>query len=175
LKLTDKHSLFDHNERTILDVEATSLLRASEGSRGKFMGNQKLTRIYVVDDERVIAETLAKILDGNGFSATSFIDPLQALSAAKITPPDLVISDVIMPQLSGVELAIQIREHCPSCKILLFSGNAATVDLLADARKRGHDFHLLKKPIHPNELLRQIRNQDIIQEHRSDVALMSAE
>jgi DNA-binding response OmpR family regulator len=115
-----------------------------------------VSRIFVVDDEHVIAATLATILRMNGFSASFFTQPLEALTAARLDVPDLLISDVAMPGLSGVDLAIQMRAQCPECKILLFSGQAATFDMLEDARKQGYDFDLLAKPVHPTELLFQI-------------------
>lgn len=115
-----------------------------------------LTEIFVVDDEALISESLALILEQRGFRARSFTDPLQALDVSRIAPPDLIISDVVMPRLSGVELAIQIRELHPACKILLFSGQASTMNLLGAAQKRGYAFPLLQKPIHPTDLLREI-------------------
>ncbi len=125
------------------------------------MQEQRPTRVFVVDDERTIAETLALILSRNGFSAIFFVDPVAALQAARIDAPDLVISDVMMPQMSGVDLAIQITGQLPACKILLFSGQAATLDLLQEARAQGHDFHLLAKPVHPSDLLKKMRGQDL--------------
>ena len=112
--------------------------------------------IFVVDDEEIIATSLATILKMSGFEATAFIDPRNALSRAHLEPPDLLLSDVFMPQMSGIDLAIQIKQHCPNCKILLFSGQAITADLLQQARQQGHDFNLLSKPIHPTDLLREI-------------------
>jgi len=123
---------------------------------GQIVSSASVSRIFVVDDEHVIAATLATILHMNGFSARFFTQPLEALAAACLDVPDLLISDVAMPGLSGVDLAIQMRAQCPQCKILLFSGQAATFDLLEDARKQGHDFDLLAKPVHPTELLFQI-------------------
>jgi CheY-like chemotaxis protein len=117
-------------------------------------------RIYVVDDERVICDTLALILEQSGFHATAFINPLEALAAAESDPPDMVISDVAMPEITGVELAILLKKLCPSCKILLFSGQAATADLLQAARKQGYDFELLAKPVHPKDILRVIRERE---------------
>jgi DNA-binding NtrC family response regulator len=113
--------------------------------------------VFVVDDERVIASTLAAILKLHGYSATSFTSPLEALAAAQSRGPDLLISDVLMPGLSGVDLAIQIKAECPECKVLLFSGRASTQDLLENARRQGHDFELLQKPIHPSAMLKSIR------------------
>jgi DNA-binding NtrC family response regulator len=112
--------------------------------------------VFVVDDERVIATTLAAILRLNGFIADPFVRPFDALEAARVNPPDLLISDVVMPDISGVELAIQMKAICPDCRVLLFSGQAATADLLLAAREQGHDFQLLSKPVHPTELLAQV-------------------
>jgi CheY-like chemotaxis protein len=61
-----------------------------------------------------------------------------------------------MPGISGIDLAIQMRAQYPNCKILLFSGQAATSDLLEGARAQGHDFCLLQKPIFPSEFLSEI-------------------
>ena len=113
------------------------------------MSPDPATRIFVVDDEPVIASTLATILQMNGFSARFFTSPLEALTAARSKAPDLLISDVTMPGISGIDLAIKMRAQYPKCKILLFSGNPATLGLLEDARAQGHDFHLLLKPVPP--------------------------
>ena len=113
-------------------------------------------RIFVVDDEPVIASTLAAILKQHGYSATFFTSPREALAAARSKAPDLLISDVAMPGLSGVDLAIQMRTQYPECKILLFSGQVATQDLLEDARSRGHDFQLLGKPVYPSTMLSEV-------------------
>ena len=72
--------------------------------------------------------------------------------------PDLIISDVIMPDMNGIEAAIRIRQALPGCKILLFSGQAATADLLEKARAQGHEFEILAKPVHPQDLLAKLRN-----------------
>ena len=113
-------------------------------------------RVFVVDDEPVIASTLAAILKLHGYSATSFASPLEALAAARSIAPDLLISDVAMPGISGVDLAIQMRGQYPTCKILLFSGQAGTMDLLENARGQGHNFRLLQKPVHPSVMLSMI-------------------
>ena len=63
-----------------------------------------------------------------------------------------------MPGISGIELAIQMRAQYPTCKILLFSGQAATADLLEAARAEGHALDLLQKPVPPTELLLEVGN-----------------
>ncbi len=116
-----------------------------------------MPRVFVVDDEPVIASTLAAILRLHGYSATFFTSPLEALAAAESRAPDLLISDVAMPDISGIDLAVQMRAQYPECKILLFSGQAETADLLGAARREGHDFTLLQKPVHPSAMLAKIR------------------
>lgn len=118
---------------------------------------RKLPRVFVVDDEQVIATSLAIILRQLGFDVKPFTEPIEALNAANSAPPDLLITDVVMPALSGIDLAIQMQERCPNCKVLLFSGQAATAGMLENARANGHNFELLLKPVHPKDLLREIR------------------
>ena len=108
---------------------------------------------FVVDDETLIASTLAAILNASGFEAKAFTDPLAALKAAEARCPDFLISDVMMPKLNGIDLGMQFKAIYPQCRILLFSGQAATSDLLSHARSKGHDFPLLAKPVHPTDLL----------------------
>ena len=115
--------------------------------------------VFVVDDERLIAQTLGMILTQSGFAASAFEDPYKALEAAAIGPaPDLLISDVVMPGMSGIDLGVQFRRDYPSCKVLLFSGQAATADMLATAKQQGHEFEVLAKPVHPSDLLAKLRS-----------------
>ena len=120
------------------------------------MSSHPVPRIFVVDDEHVIAATLATILNMNGFSARFFTDPVEALAAARLDTPDVLVSDVAMPGISGINLAIHVRAQYPECKILLFSGQAAALDLLEDARSQGHNFQLLQKPVHPSVMLSMV-------------------
>src|SRR5215471_15627583 len=112
--------------------------------------------VLVVDDEQIIADTLSIILSKSGFETMTAYDGLTALELARNVPPDLLISDVVMPQMTGIELAITLTRNVPSCKVLLFSGQAATVDLLEEARRTGHDFTTLSKPVHPTDMLKRI-------------------
>jgi CheY-like chemotaxis protein len=61
-----------------------------------------------------------------------------------------------MPGLDGIEMAIKIRTSHPDVQVLLFSGQASTVDLLHFAEERGFHFEILQKPIHPSEILRKV-------------------
>lgn len=121
-------------------------------------GDGALPRILVVDDEALIADTIVQILNHNGFIAEAAYNGRDAIDAARRIQPELILSDVLMPYVDGVEAAIAIREFCPDTRIVLFSGQSATVEILARARDRGHDFELLPKPIHPTQLIKHLRN-----------------
>jgi|HubBroStandDraft_1064217.scaffolds.fasta_scaffold245191_2 CheY-like chemotaxis protein len=114
-------------------------------------------RILVVDDEKVIADTIVQILNRNGFIAEAAYGGQEAIDKAHRRCPELVLSDVLMPQIDGVEACIAIRKNCPDARIILFSGQSATVEILARARERGHTFELLPKPIHPTQLIKHLR------------------
>ncbi len=113
--------------------------------------------VFVVDDEAVIAQTLATILNQAGFQASAFDHPEKAIAACVERTPHLLITDVAMPGMTGIELAMHFRKTQPQCKVLLFSGHASTTDLLEKARSQGYDFDLLAKPVHPADLLAKLR------------------
>jgi CheY-like chemotaxis protein len=114
-------------------------------------------RVLVVDDEQLIAQSLRDILSRAGFDTVCALSGTEAIELAEEICPDIVISDVIMPDLDGVQTAIRIRRACPEARILLFSGQAATSDILERARAEGHNFDLLPKPIHPARLVALLR------------------
>jgi CheY-like chemotaxis protein len=70
--------------------------------------------------------------------------------------PHLILTDVVMPGMSGIEMAVVLRREFPDCAILLISGQAATADMLEMARRQGHTFELLAKPVHPTVLLKRV-------------------
>lgn len=111
----------------------------------------------MADDERVIADTLAMILNQSGFDSRAVYSGEKALELAESFRPDMLISDVIMADLNGIEAAIRIRALLPEIKVLLFSGQAATADLLEKARAEGYEFEILAKPVHPHDLLSRLR------------------
>jgi DNA-binding response OmpR family regulator len=115
-------------------------------------------RVIVVDDEKVIANTLAIILNDSGFEARAAFSGEETVKLIESFPADLVIADVIMPGMSGIEAAIIVRDKLPNCKILLLSGQAATSDMLDAARAQGYDFEILAKPVHPTDLLEKLRS-----------------
>jgi CheY-like chemotaxis protein len=114
-------------------------------------------RVFVVDDEPAIRETLAAILYNEGYAAIPFDGGAMALSSAAEESPDLLMTDVMMPDMNGVELAIHFENLYPECKVLFILASVAAGDLLASARLRGYDFELWAKPLQPVKLLERLQ------------------
>lgn len=113
-------------------------------------------RILVVDDEHNIADTLAMVFRIKGHECLAAYNAESAVELVEQFEPDIVLSDVVMGKMTGVDLAIYLSKARPDCKVVLFSGQASTADLLAEAGRKGHAFHLLAKPIHPEKLLEDL-------------------
>jgi CheY-like chemotaxis protein len=110
-------------------------------------------KILIVDDSRVIADTLVIIFKDAGYDARAASSAEEALELIVDWHPDLAILDVVLPKMNGITLAILLRAKCPNCRIALSSGNPVTTDLLAAATASGHAFEVLAKPVHPETLL----------------------
>jgi DNA-binding NtrC family response regulator len=115
-------------------------------------------KVLIVDDEELIADTVVEILNRNGYDAIARYSGASAIRCVEEECPPIVVSDVIMPDCNGIQLAKSVRLHCPATRILLFSGNAATARLLHDSSGDGHSYELLPKPIHPVELLKALQS-----------------
>jgi DNA-binding NtrC family response regulator len=118
-------------------------------------------RVLIVDDEQMIATTLAQILNASGFEARAVFSGEKALATAAEFRPDILLTDVIMRGVSGIEVGIQISKIHPSCRVILFSGQASTADLLDRAISLGYRFEIIAKPIHPKDLLKALNSPAI--------------
>jgi DNA-binding response OmpR family regulator len=112
--------------------------------------------VLVVDDESMIADSLTDILKRSGYAAVPAYDGEAALETALLMPPEVLISDVVLPGMNGIELAITLRRIFPDCKVILSSGQSSSARLLASADGAGHHFVFLNKPVHPKELLQRV-------------------
>jgi two-component system, OmpR family, response regulator len=119
-------------------------------------GTRVLPRIFLADQEYVLASMLAGLLREKGWDARAFSGPYEALDAAHSAPPDLLVCDVEIPHLSSLEFAERMRRQSPGCKVLLFSTHSGTNSLLESIRSAAKDFVFLFGPIHLKELLDQI-------------------
>jgi CheY-like chemotaxis protein len=119
-------------------------------------GARKLN-VLVIDDEKVVADSLVEILNMFGFDASSGYSGSQAIEQAAAAPFDVLITDVVMHGITGIDAAIEVRKVLPHCKVLLVSGNNRTADMLKDAHEPGHDFDILAKPVHPTEIIDRLK------------------
>jgi CheY-like chemotaxis protein len=116
-------------------------------------------KVLVVDDQALVADTLTEILGHYGFRAVAAYGGESALEIAQRARPDYLLTDILMPFMNGVELAIAIRKLFPHTRILLFSGQAGITDLLLQAQQQGYEFELVAKPIHPERLVKILKNK----------------
>lgn len=109
--------------------------------------------IYIVDDHAMIAGSLAAILEKDGFRVMTFSDPQSALSRAQYDPPQLLLADVFLSSMSGIDLAIAMSYAAPNCRLLLFSESSRVQKLLQRTRQQGYCFEFISKPFKFSELL----------------------
>ena len=114
-------------------------------------------RVLVVDDEFVIASTWSQILRMSGYEADWVTSGEDAIRATKRRRPDVLLTDVQMRGMNGIETAAQVLKIHPECRVILVSGNAETARVLARRHPGKPDFDILSKPIHPLVLLERIR------------------
>ena len=112
----------------------------------------------VIDDDKAVADTLAMVLNTEGFKARAVYSGEAGIELARRLDFDFLVTGVVMPQMNGIDAAIQIRELLPQCKVLLVSGDFDTTALLQDARSRGYKFEVLAKPVHPLALFQALRS-----------------
>jgi DNA-binding NtrC family response regulator len=129
---------------------------------------EKVLNVFVVDDEPDIGTSLVATLALHGYRATAFTSPLKALEAARLHAPDIIISDVSMAELTGIDLAILMTTHFPKAKILLFSGHDATLKLLEIANRKGHHFRLLMKPVPPSLMIEEVAKMAVSGSRETD-------
>ena len=124
---------------------------------GATSGESCKLNVLVVDDEQLVADSLAWILNLRGFNACSVYSGSEAIKHAAKNSIEILVSDVVMEGMSGIDAAIEICKLLPNGKVLLFSGNIETSDLLKAAHDLGHDFDILAKPVHPEVILDRIK------------------
>lgn len=116
---------------------------------------QRQPVILVVHDEALVADCMAMLLARAGFTTRTAYDGSTALQLAFELRPELLVSDIGIRGMDGIQLAMAIVNAMPDCKVLLFS-NHMTEERVARARADGYDFPWIAKPVHPAEMLRRV-------------------
>lgn len=115
--------------------------------------------ILVVDDEAIISITLAAILDSSGYAALTARNGAEALELAALVPPDVLVTDLVMQDMNGFDLAVAVRKDVPDCAAILITGQISTAERIQEKRLPGNGFATLCKPVFPAELLACIEQQ----------------
>jgi two-component system cell cycle sensor histidine kinase/response regulator CckA len=110
--------------------------------------------VLVVDDEEAIRKVTARILVRNDYSVLQAATGADALSLAADQPVDLLLTDVVMPSMSGLELAERIRALRPDLSVLLMSGYSQGV--LGPQRGMDEGVHLIQKPFSEQGLITKL-------------------
>ena len=118
-----------------------------------------MKKILVIEDNLIVRNTVMRILQNAGYTVVTANDGLQGFDMFRKEQPDLVISDIIMPQQEGIGTIRQILAERPGTKIIAISGGGriGNTDFLQIARKMGA-VDALQKPFDPDDLLGRINN-----------------
>jgi DNA-binding NtrC family response regulator len=132
---------------------ATNNAKAVPGARqGSRRGRLLKHEILVVDDDHAMRVLLTRLLEGEGHAVETAVDAADALSRFRRGKFSLVISDVVMPGASGIELRAAIAERDPDLPCVLVSG--ADIDRGLRYAASTYRTVFLAKPFEPDELLR---------------------
>ena len=108
-------------------------------------------KVLVVDDDPTVRDVLTTLLGFDGFEVVSAPDGPTALQLAKTLDPDIVLLDVVMPGIDGLEVCRTLRNRAPDTRIVMLTGRGAAEDELDGVAAGAHAY--LKKPFSPLELL----------------------
>lgn len=139
-------------------------VRNSEPTEFQLPVTRDAPRILVVDDDEALRRFAATILDSAGFGVHEADSGEEAIRICEQgpTPMDLVLADVVMPKMSGRQLATHIASHYPQTKVLLMSGFPNVSGLLSGIASRSDkssaECEFLTKPFTPSGLLQKVRN-----------------
>ena len=115
-----------------------------------------MARILVIDDEKPIREMLTDILEEEGHEVTCAKDGIEGIAQYRETLHDLIITDVFMPEKSGLETILDLKDEFPQIKIIAMSGAKGQIDILAMSEEWGAD-GVLSKPFKAGEVTSKIR------------------
>jgi len=116
----------------------------------------KLGRVLVVEDDPHARQGLSELLRAWGYETDAAADGAEALEKIEAFNPGVVISDLRMPQVTGMELLRQIREQRPGLRFIMLTGQG-TIEEAVEATKLGA-YNFLEKPVDPTRLQVELRN-----------------
>ena len=130
-------------------------------------------RILIVDDEKSIRNTLSEFLKNEGFEASSASDAVIACSMITEADYDVVVTDIIMPRISGMDLLSTIRKTSKSLQVIIMTGEPSVDTAIRAVQQGANDY--LTKPINKEILLKTVRNAVSIKKLTDEKALFEKE
>ena len=118
-------------------------------------GDGSPIKVLVVDDEAVLAEMMSMALRYEGWEITTAVDGTSALAAARTVRPDAVVLDVMLPDMSGLEVLSRLRAQTPELPVLLLTAKDAVEDRIAGLAAGGDDY--VTKPFSLEEVVLRLR------------------
>lgn len=112
-------------------------------------------RVLIVDDERNIRRSLRALLEREGYRVDEAGSAEEGIETARTTPPDVLLLDLMLPGMSGLDALPGIRECAPASPVIMMSGRASLRDAV-EATRRGA-FHFIEKPLTPEAVLLTIQ------------------
>jgi len=113
-------------------------------------------KIMIIDNEEGLCRMMEAVLMDNGYAVRSFTDPLDAVNAFRPGTWDLVVSDIKMPGIDGLEVLQRLKEAEPGIPVIMITAYA-TVEMSIQALRKGA-YDMLTKPFEPDELLYRVKN-----------------
>ena len=117
-----------------------------------------MTNVLIVDDEKSIRISLREFLVADGYKVEAASDAQEALRLLGDHDFDVVVSDIVLPRINGIELLKAIRGAAPFAQVIMMTGEP-TVDTAAEALRSGA-FDYLTKPVSKNAILRAVGNAE---------------
>jgi DNA-binding response OmpR family regulator len=115
-----------------------------------------MQRVLIVDDDQLVANTLALIFEKSGFIAKTAYSAEQGLRYCREFKPNLLLCDVTMPGRDGLSLVSDVTRELPGCRILVLTGFYSNLKSVSEQSNRlRRPLSVLTKPCQPSELLRE--------------------
>lgn len=129
-------------------------------------------KILVVDDESTICDSVKKILSRKGYTVENTLNANDAITKLKNQKYDILITDLMMPQMSGMELLDLVKKYYPEIDVLVITGYAS-IESAVQATKLGA-LDYIQKPFTPNELVERVQRAIELRKGKSEIEKSSS-